>query len=494
MDLRRISLKSDRIEKRWFLSIALTVVIILIIISGVVISALFSYYTEAVNMSLQPYSGEKLYSLLDLSGNCSESEFLNAGREFSQNFVDRDHVEIWIMDKDGKPVYSSSGFPVAENTVSVTRESEVRPGVIKQMGRSVSGERIFFLTTSIDNETGGRHLGAVRSMVSMEKIYHQVLVLSLLVLLVCAFIIAVVVFTGIFFIRSILRPVKNVTGTAKKIASGDFDARIDFTPGGDEISVLCETVNDMAGKLAESDRMKNDFISTVSHELRTPLTAIKGWGETLLQIDDTDPAMRKRGMEVIISESSRLNDLVETLLDFSRLSSGRMVLQTEKIDVLAELDEIVFTYKDRAVKEGIEISYNAPPVPAPMDGDAAKLRQVFSNIVDNSIKYSGQGSKITVTADVSVKGLLTITFSDTGKGIAPEDLPHVKEKFYKADTTVRGSGIGLAVADEIIRLHNGNIDIFSAPGEGTTVTVSLPIDEISLPEANGGIITDEQIR
>ena len=211
---------------------------------------------------------------------------------------------------------------------------------------------------------------------------------------------AVVMVSSIVFIRSIVNPVKSVGETAKRIADGDLAARIDHYPYNDEIGELCNTINDMAAKLSTADRMKNDFISTISHELRTPLTAIKGWGETLLQIGDTDPAMTERGMGVIISEATRLNDMVEELLDFSRMSSGRMKLITEKMDALAELDEVVFTFKERAIKEGIEIVYNVPSLPAPMTGDPSRIKQVFYNILDNALKYSEEGGKIVVLVEM----------------------------------------------------------------------------------------------
>ena len=215
--------------------------------------------------------------------------------------------------------------------------------------------------------------------------------------------------------------------------------------------------------------------------MRTPLTAIKGWGETLLQIGDTDPNLTKRGMNVIISESSRLNGIVEELLDFSRMQSGRMVLKNEKMDILAELDETVFAFKDRAMREGIELIYNAPNLPAPMSGDPDRIKQVFVNILDNALKYTKQGGKIVVSTEIK-DDKITIVISDTGCGISSEDLPHVKEKFYKTNMTVHGSGIGLAVVDEIVRLHHGTFDIDSVLGQGTTVTIRFDIDHVELED------------
>ena len=235
----------------------------------------------------------------------------------------------------------------------------------------------------------------------------------------------------------------------------------------------------MISEVAATDKLKNDFISTVSHELRTPLTAIKGWGEMLKELDGEDKELSRRGTEVIINESERLSRLVEELLDFSRIQSGRMTLRLEKIDVLAELDEAIFVFKERSKRDGIELTYNVPEIPAPMMADPSRIKQVFVNILDNAFKYSDRGGVVNVEA-VCYDGMLTIKFSDNGCGIAETDLPNIKKKFYKANLEVRGSGIGLAVVDEIIKLHNGAFDIESELNAGTIVTVEFPVEKVEI--------------
>ncbi|MCC8022399.1 MAG: HAMP domain-containing histidine kinase [Clostridiales bacterium] len=237
----------------------------------------------------------------------------------------------------------------------------------------------------------------------------------------------------------------------------------------------------MAGEIAATDKLKNDFISTVSHELRTPLTSIKGWGETLILDPLTDPELTHRGLQVMINESARLSEIVEELLDFSRMQNGRMVLRLDKIDILAELDEILFVFKERALREGIDIQYNTPDLPAPAFADANRIKQVFVNIMDNAIKYTEEGGRIFVSAEIQ-EHAIQIIVADNGCGIAEQDLPRVKEKFYKSNISVKGSGIGLAVADEIISLHGGTLDIASVEHEGTTVYIKLPLD--TLPPAD----------
>ncbi len=463
------------ITKRWFVNVASVVIVILLTVSVVLILSMKNYYYDIASMTLDSYSSDKLSSTFSLYDS-TYAGFETAGRDFVENFPDKEKMAVWVIDRNGNVILSSSGFQIKENVVMPDYINALNSehGVSKWTGKLPSGEKIM-ASTCIYNYSSGVHGGAIRFMISLEAIDEQLVRISILVAISCLFMFSLLVLSGSIFIRSIVKPVKDIGETAKRIAGGDLEARIDRYPYNDEIGELCTTINDMATKLATSDKMKNDFISTISHELRTPLTAIKGWGETLLQIGDTDSQMTERGMGVIINEASRLNDMVEELLDFSRMSSGRMKMNNERIDILAELDEVIFAFKERAIKEGIDLVYNVPHVPAPSIGDASRIKQVFINILDNAMKYTDHGGKIVAFAEMPNPATLIVSISDTGAGIPPEDLPHVKEKFYKANTTVRGSGIGLAVSDEIIRLHNGEIEVDSVLGEGTTVRITLPI-------------------
>ena len=465
------------ITKRWFLNVASIIIMVLIVASVLLLFSMRSYYYGVASMALDSYSADEIASTFNRYGDEASGGFEAAGRDFIENFPDKDTMAVWLVDGAGNVILSSSGFDI-KGDVDMPDYSEALKsshGVAKWTGKLPSGEKIM-ASTCVYNYPNGNFGGAVRFMVSLDAIDAQLVRICFLAIFCCIGLFALVLISGSLFTRSIVNPVKDIGETAKRIAGGDLQARIDQYPYNDEIGELCATINDMADKLSTSDRLKNDFISTVSHELRTPLTAIKGWGETLLQIGTTDPAMAERGMGVIINEASRLNDMVEELLDFSRMSSGRMKLNHDRIDILAELDEVVFSFKERSIKEGIEVVYNVPRKTAPVNGDASRLKQVFINILDNALKYTEQGGKIVVFAEIPNPASIIISISDTGKGIPAEDLPHIKEKFYKANTTVRGSGIGLAVADEIVNLHNGELDIDSVYGEGTTVRITIPLE------------------
>lgn len=485
-------MKLTGITKRWFRNVASIVIVILLALSVALFVTFRNYYYDSVERTLDYYTADEITATFSLYGDSSNNGFEKASRNFIENFYDKDVMSAWIIDKTGAVVLTTSGFDIKGDVEMPDYVDAMNNGIgfAKWTGRLPSGEKVMS-STCIYNYPDGSNGGAVRFMISLDAIEYQLFIIAIIIFLCSLALFLLLMISGSMFIRSIVSPVKEISETAKRIAGGDLEARIDHYQHKDEIGELSVTINDMADKLATTDRMKNDFISTVSHELRTPLTAIKGWGETLLQLGDADPSMTERGMKVIIGEAGRLNDMVEELLDFSRMSSGRLKLNIEKIDVLAELDDVLFSFRERAIKDGVEINYNVPISPAPTNGDPARIKQVFINILDNALKYSVHGGKITVLAEIVDSTTLVISISDTGTGISPEDLPHVKEKFYKANSTVRGSGIGLAVADEIMKLHNGSLDIDSILGEGTTVRMTLPIEAVETESTEGEEKTDE---
>ncbi|MDE5600111.1 MAG: HAMP domain-containing histidine kinase, partial [Oscillospiraceae bacterium] len=181
-----------------------------------------------------------------------------------------------------------------------------------------------------------------------------------------------------------------------------------------------------------------------------------------------------RGMRVIAKETERLSDMVEELLDFSRIQNGRFKLVKDKMDLFAELEEAVLIYTDFAMRDEKTLIYEEQDTIPTIFGDKNRIRQVFINVIDNALKYSDPGDTVIVKASVDDKTAKVI-IEDNGLGIAKKDLPHVTEKFYKANNTRRGSGIGLAVVEEIIKMHDGKFTIDSIEGKGTLVTIELPL-------------------
>ena len=332
----------------------------------------------------------------------------------------------------------------------------------------MNGEKM--MAVSVDISGISTEYNAIRVITSLRNIDGAMLGYMTAVGVSCFLIVLLLLITGRYFVNSIVKPISAINESTKKFAKGDFKERIEKTAE-DEIGDLCDSINHMAEALSSTEAMKNEFISSVSHELRTPLTAIKGWAETLSY--DVDKETVQKGVRVIQNETERLSEMVEELLDFSRMQSGKFSLRMEKMDLLAELGDAVLIYAEKARRENIHIIYREPEMLPFVNGDKNRIRQVFINIIDNAIKYSNEGCTITIGAE-AVGNKIQVIVSDNGVGISKQDLPRVKTKFFKANQTRRGSGIGLAVADEIITMHGGTLKIDSELGRGTDVTITLP--------------------
>lgn len=206
-----------------------------------------------------------------------------------------------------------------------------------------------------------------------------------------------VYFSNLYFVRSIVEPLASITETARLIADGSYGVQIE-KKFDDEIGELTDTINDMSLKIRQSEKTQSEFISSVSHELRTPLTAITGWAETMQSGELRDPEDMKKGMEIILSEARRLTNMVEELLEFSRISDGRFTLSVEPLDLKAELEDAVYTYTEFFRREGIALEYtDCPEEMLPISGDPHRLRQVFCNLLDNAAKHGGSGKRIDVS-------------------------------------------------------------------------------------------------
>lgn len=459
------------ITRRWlFNSFGVMAIILLIVEVGALLIVRNYYYS-----SVKQYMTSKMNIITSAVTRYAENNDINYNSEVRtlvETFDDKDQIELMAINNAGDVVVSSSGFsPESESNLSDYEEAKSTnaDSFFKTFKYDLTGEKVMSYTVMI-GESGSEY-SAVRMVTSLSSVNLQMYFIFAVITVVVLGIIILIFLSGISFVRSIVTPISKITDTAKQFATGDFSKRIK-SKGNDELGELCRSVNYMADELSNAEKIKNEFISQVSHELRTPLTAIKGWSETMETIDDRETFIK--GMRVITSETERLSQMVEELLDFSRIQDGRLQLSKDIIDILAELGETVLIYKERARVLNITLNYYDPEMLPFIYGDKNRLRQVFINIVDNAIKYSDSGDTVSVEAFEDERGVV-IAISDTGIGIKQEDLPKVKTKFFKANHTRRGSGIGLAVANEIISLHGGTLDINSEEGVGTTVVIVLPV-------------------
>lgn len=471
---RRSWRKIGGIQRRWLLNIVSWVVLLAVVcvVFGSVAFASYSYSNMRYGMEAKAKASADFFkNYINLSYN----EYYQSCVTFTQTFEDKNIMELQFISPDGAIVVSSYSQWAGQRpgTPEIVQAVEGQELAVFTGRSPQTGERIMAVSTPV-TYTNGEIIGVLRYVTSLRNVDQQIALVVLLAVLLGLMIIILVVLSNRFFVRTILDPVLDITATAKRIAAGSYGIQIQKKYD-DEIGELVETINDMSNKISQNGQMQTEFVSSVSHELRTPLTAITGWGETLLSAEQMDPVETRRGMLIILRESRRLTRLVEELLEFTRIQDGRFTLNVQICDILAEFEDAVFMYGSRLRQEGIELRYiettdEIPEIPC----DAARLRQVFLNILDNAAKHGGDGKRI--TASMNLEGeQIAIRIRDFGSGIPADELPHVKMKFYKGSSKARGSGIGLAVCDEIVTMHGGSLELENAEGGGTLVTILLPV-------------------
>lgn len=381
--------------------------------------------------------------------------------------------KVQFLDPSGKILASSTGE--ATGTVVTTPEvSEAvsTRGVCTYQGiEGASTERVF-VTAGPVIAHNGEVLGILRFTTDIRPLDGVIVLVAAGMTLMMILIIGVLMLCQYYDLHAISLSVEEINEKAKRIAAGSYGTQISnvYT---DEVGDLAATINDLSAKISQNELMQTEFISSLSHELRTPLTAINGWSETLLA-DESLTADTRRGMKIISGEAKRLTEMVMDLLDFTRMQDGRMTLHMEQTDLRAEFEDTVYMYGSRLAQEGITLEYLDSDEDFPeILCDPKRLRQVFLNVLDNAAKHGGEGKRIEAAIGCA-DGMVNVYIRDFGPGIPEDELPLVKKKFYKGSSKARGTGIGLAVCDEIVQLHGGTIELSNAEGGGTLVTICLP--------------------
>lgn len=461
---------------RWIFGV-FSIVVAFVVTAVILLCGLVNSYIEnSINERLPEY-----VAVFEGLQESSTTDFREVAVNLTENFEFMDKVKVVVFDNQGKMIASTEGFVTDENAnnnpeykIALAQGTASWSGVDSQNNDIIA-------TTVILNDSDGNTKGSYRYMISRKPYQKAITTYNTVITLIGFVMVLVSGISGVYFISSIVRPVRDVTSAARKIAQGELGTRLNDRGSG-EIGELCDTINFMAEELGKTETLKNDFISSVSHELRTPLTAIKGWGETVNMSIGYDDATVKRGIDVMLTETDRLAKLVEELLDFSRMQTGNLRVNMTTIAISNVLGEVVGMYEELAKQQGLAITYFPPKADILIYADRDRIKQVFVNIIDNAVKYTREGGDVIishVTSDEDIK----IIVSDTGLGIPENDIVHVKEKFYKANNSVRGSGIGLAVADEIVGHHGGTITVESKENVGTNVTVCLPLKNLETIES-----------
>lgn len=283
---------------------------------------------------------------------------------------------------------------------------------------------------------------------------------------------------GALLSRKISRPVTELTLAARDIAHGQLDKRVEVE-GDREIAELSGTFNYMTRRVQESIGLQRDFVANVSHELRTPLTSIEGFSQALLDEVVQDDAQRSHYLEIINAECRRAARILRDLLALSRLDAGEVSLHPAPLEIPAFLDEVRGRFAAPAAEKGVELTVDAPSFLPLIQVDRDRLEQILINLVDNALKFTDTGGRISVAARPDSPGRVVFEVKDTGAGIPPEDLPHIFDRFFRVERSraqqFGGSGLGLSICKLLVETMGGSIGAQSILGSGTSFTVNLPV-------------------
>ena len=464
------------LRQRWIFNTVMPVFALVLLIVVLFSSGVSGYYYGTMQKGLETRAQAIANSFNEYFMDNGYVGFYPKAVQAADSFEDKDRIELQFIGSSGRIQVSTSGLTAGTSpgTGDITQAIETAEMAPFRGRDPETGENIMAVSHPLVFH--GNVVGVMRLVTSLKAANRQVMFAVLAICLVALLCMALIIISNLLFINNVVEPVAVVSDAAKRIAAGSYGFQIEkkYT---DELGELVDNINDMSLQIGQNEKMKSEFISSVSHELRTPLTAINGWGETILEDPTGDPVQMRRGIRIILNESRRLSTMVEELLEFSKMEDGRFTLRIEQVDLQAEFEDAIFTYRELFRQEGIELHYvpgddELPPIP----GDPERLKQVFCNVLDNAAKHGGAGGRI--DASIALEGgEQVIRIRDYGPGVPEEELPYVKQKFYKGSSKARGSGIGLAVCDEIVKLHGGTFEIGNAEGGGAVVTIRLLFKE-----------------
>ncbi|CAK7008902.1 HAMP domain-containing sensor histidine kinase [Tissierella sp.] len=461
------------IKTRLVKSFMLIIIITVVILEVVLINGMKDYYYKNIEDILSNQIEFSIdYYLRYFSLDRLEDIVIDDIDVFWQHTT----AQVQILNSDGKLIMDSLGVTNDNSNLY----PDIKKAINGEKGVWIGNVNYYnspVMSVSAAIKDQDRVIGIIRFITSLKETNGVIRFISFLLLGMGVIVVFISGMVSVFLANSIIRPLQEVTRVAEKMADGQLKVRSDIELE-DEIGRLSDTLNYMAEELVKKEQIKNDFISSVSHELRTPLTSIKGWAATLKCEDFGGNEIMLDGLEIIEKESDRLSIMVEELLDFSRFVSGRIKLENDEFQIKDTIEMIGKQLTPRAVNNRIEFIINIDQSLGYMLGDENRIKQVLINLLDNAFKFTSEDGKVILNA-YKENDILVLEVKDNRVGISEEDLPKVKEKFYKGKNSKSHSGIGLSICDEIVKLHNGTMEILSNINEGTRVIVRLPLREVS---------------
>ena len=450
-------------------SYLIIILIVVIILDFVIISTLRQYFYSNTE--------DMLYNQIKVSADyynsyLSSSNLKDNIQDNADMFWKNTTAEVQIMDLSGNILMDSIGA-LGDGKIS---SSDYKKAVLGESGRwtgQVPYDAQRVLSVAYPLKCGKEIVGVLRFVTSLREVNKTLYSISFILISAALGVVILCGLASVIISNTILEPLKEITQAAKHMASGKFNKKI-VKRYNDEIGELSDTLNYMADEILNNERLKNEFISSISHELRTPLTSIKGWAITLNTGNLEDKESIKMGLLIIEEESDRLSSLVEDLLDFSKLASGKTVLNLMETNIVEIAEYIKAQLTPRATRQNIDFTLKYTKNLPNIFIDQNRIKQVFINLIDNAFNFTSSGGSVGISIFSNSLNII-ICIEDTGCGIPANELPKVTEKFFKGKNINSKNGIGLSICDEIIKLHNGQLEIHSEEDKGTEVYFYLPL-------------------
>lgn len=383
---------------------------------------------------------------------------------FMQSMVKLTSYSVQLY--DGSGVMRSFKYSSDTDDLAISQEAirQVREGTIY---RSTSKDKKTFI--GLPFQIGGERqaLFLLPSSKNESTLIHLMLTILLFVLVTGS---ACILIAAIY----VVKPIKTLTAATKRLAKGDFDVELGVKRK-DELGTLAQSFNEMAVGLKQLEQMRQDFVSNVSHEIQSPLTSISGFAQALKDMNAIGEDERAQYLDIIMAESGRLSRLSDNLLKLASLDSHHHPLEYAAFHLDEQIRQVVVNCEPLWSGKNLDLDLDLPQA-AEITADQDQINQVWLNLLGNSIKFTPEGGRIHIQLRARMDGY-AVTISDSGIGIEPEQLGRVFERFYKTDRSRNrsaGNGLGLAIVQKIVALHQGEVRIESAVGQGTQVVVHLP--------------------
>ena len=456
------------IRKRMTVGFILIIILTVLVLETLIINIVrVNYYSNLeANLYNQVRVSCEMYARYFSDASLSDNVMNNVDTFWKQT-----SAQVQILDTSGRVLMDSIGYIPGENERMPDVEKALETGRGAWSGK-VPYDSYGIMAVSTPLTVDGETVGVLRFISTLKGVDEDVRSVSNIFIVIGAVVAIISIILSFLLSNSIVNPLKRVTNVAARMASGDIDVRSKKTYN-DEIGKLSDTLNYLADEINKRDRVKNEFISSISHELRTPLTSIKGWAVTLMEVDGEDRELLETGLDIIEKECDRLTAMVAELLDFSRLVSGKLTIRKENVQLEEFVDTVGRQLAPRAARDGLHFSVEVEGELPEIQTDGNRLKQVIINILDNAFRFTPSGGSV-LFKSVASGGEVIFTVSDTGCGIPEDELPYIKEKFFKGRNSKSGSGIGLSICDEIIKLMDGTLSIYSNTNKGTRVVIRIP--------------------